>query len=72
MFKVFATETYSKEISKWNSRERNFAEKVTKQLAKNTFVGKPISFSFLREKKLRKTNLLLKILIWWLFILVPD
>ena len=54
MFKVIGTETYSEEIGKWPKSDREAAEKLPKQLAENAFAGKPLSYPFSREKRIRE------------------
>jgi len=52
LFKVIATETYSKELDKWSNSEQEIAEKMAKSLADNPLQGKPLGYPFLREKKI--------------------
>lgn len=56
-YKVIATETYLKEVSKLDKSEREDAEKVPQKLALNPFAGKPLHFPFLREKRIREKRL---------------
>ena len=48
MFKVIATDTYLKEISKWSKADQELAQRLADQLAENPSVGRQLS-SFLRE-----------------------
>lgn len=55
MFKVIGTNTYLREIrKKWPKTDREAVEKIPKQLAENPFVGKPLNYPFLREKRVRE------------------
>lgn len=53
MYTVILTNAYEKEISKWDKSERNIAEKIPKKLAENPYIGKPLNYPFLREKKIK-------------------
>ena len=57
MFKVIGTDTYIHEINKWAKQYKEDAGKIPKQLSENPFVGKPLSFPFLREKRLREKRI---------------
>ena len=57
MFKVIGTETYLKELEKWQKTERQAAEKMAVKLAKNPLGGKPLGFNFIREKKIRERRI---------------
>ena len=46
------TKTYQEELQKWPKAEKEAAEKLPKKLSENPFVGKPLSYTFLREKKI--------------------
>jgi len=52
MFKVIGTDTYLQELDKWSKQDYNAAEKIPKKLAENPYVGKQLSYPFLREKKI--------------------
>lgn len=52
MFTVIGTETYLKELENWPKAERDIAEKLPKQLSENPFSGKPLTYKFLREKRI--------------------
>ena len=52
MFKVIGTDTYLRELQKWPKKDYDAAEKIPKKLAENPFVGKQLSYPFLREKKI--------------------
>ena len=51
MFKVFRTLTFDKELSKLSKSEQGIIKKFEEKLVENPFVGKPLSYKFLREKK---------------------
>ncbi len=53
-FKVIGTDTYNEEINRWDKADKDVAEKLPKKLAENPFLGKPLSFPFLREQKIRE------------------
>lgn len=52
MFVVIGTETYLKELNKWPKSDQEAAAKLPLQLKENPFVGKPLSYPFLREKRI--------------------
>ncbi len=52
MFVVIGTETYLEEIGKWSKFEQEVAAKIPAHLAENPYVGKPLGYLFLREKKI--------------------
>ncbi len=52
MFVIIETETYREELDKWPKSEREAAHKLPKKLAENPFVGKQLTYKFLREKHL--------------------
>ena len=54
MLIVIGTETYQKELRKWTKADREAAEKLPKQLSINPFVGSPLGYPFLREKRIRE------------------
>ena len=54
MFKVIGTDTYIAELNKWPRLDKEVAEKIPKQLAENPMVGKPLSYPFLREKRVNE------------------
>ena len=54
MFIVIGTDTYLKEVGKWPKFDRQEAEKIPNQLKENPFVGKPLSYPFLREKRIKE------------------
>lgn len=54
MFKVIATETYLEEINKWGKSDKEAAEKLPKKLVENPYVGKQLSYPFLREKRVKE------------------
>ena len=51
-FKVFRTLTFEKELKKFTKQDRLQVEKFEKKLSENPYVGKALSYVFLREKKL--------------------
>ena len=51
MFKVIGTNTYLRELQQWPKHDYDAAEKIPKKLAENPYVGKQLSYPFLREKK---------------------
>ncbi len=52
MFAIFGTETYQKGIKKWPKPEQQLVSKLYKELAENPFLGKQLTYRFLREKKI--------------------
>ncbi|MEK6943763.1 MAG: hypothetical protein AABX00_06905 [Nanoarchaeota archaeon] len=57
MYKVIGTDTYLKEIKKWPKPDFEAANRLPKQLAENPLTGKPLSYTFLREKKIREKRI---------------
>ena len=57
MYKVIETETYQKEIEKWAKADIEAAGKVPKKLAINPFIGDPLNYKFLREKRIREKRI---------------
>lgn len=57
MFIVIGTETYLKEISKLSKDYRETAEKIPKKLAENPHLGNPLSYPFLREKRIKEKRI---------------
>ncbi|HLD04442.1 MAG TPA: hypothetical protein VJG90_01870 [Candidatus Nanoarchaeia archaeon] len=53
MFRVIGTSTYLDEISKWDNASQKAARDLPKKLRLNPFVGDPLSYRFLREKKIK-------------------
>ena len=51
-FKVFRTKTFEKEFDNLPKTEQTKIEKLEEVLSENPFVGKPLGFVFLREKRL--------------------
>lgn len=51
MYCVIGTETFEKEVSKWDKSEREIVEKIPKKLAENPYIGDQLSYHFLREKR---------------------
>lgn len=54
MFKVFRLETFEKEIDKCNEDFKNRIKKIELQLSKNPYVGSPLNYQFLREKRIKE------------------
>ncbi len=52
MFIVIGTDTYLAELKKWPKTCQEAAEKIPRSLAENPYVGKPLGYPFLREKKI--------------------
>ena len=57
MFKVIGTKTYLEEISRWSKTDKEAAEKISNQLAENPFVGDPLNYKFLREKRVQEKRI---------------
>ena len=57
MYKVIGTETYLKKIEEWTKTNRLAAEKLPAKLAENPFVGDPLNYSFLREKRIKEKRI---------------
>ena len=57
MYKVLGTNTYENEIAKWSKDYRAMAEKLPKKLAINPFVGAPLGYRFLREKRIKEKRI---------------
>ncbi len=57
MFKVIGTDTYLSELDTWSKSDKDAAEKIPGKLSQNPFVGKPLSYPFLREKKIREKRI---------------
>lgn len=57
MYKVIGTETYEKELEKWTKADRLMAEKIPKQLSNNPYIGDPLSYKFLREKRVKEKRI---------------
>lgn len=51
---VIGTETYLKELEKWDKSERYLAEKIPAKLTVNPRVGDHCGYPFLREKRIRE------------------
>lgn len=54
MFRVIGTDTYLDEISGWDKPEREAAGKIPDKLAQNPFIGKPLGYPFLRERRIKE------------------
>ena len=57
MFLVIATHTYFKSITKWPKHEQTIAGKIVRQLRQNPLAGKPLSYPFLREKRVKEKRI---------------
>mgnify|MGYP001583276001 CR=1 FL=1 len=57
MYIVIATDTYNDELEKWPKSDREAAEIIPSKLAVNPYVGDPLGYRFLREKKVRERRL---------------
>jgi hypothetical protein len=57
MFIVIGTPTYLNEIQQWEKADREAAEKLPYHLRENPFVGKPLSYKFLREKRINEKRI---------------
>jgi len=54
MFKVIGTDTYLEKLNKWPKIEKDIAEKLPRKLADSPFSGSPLSYKFLREKRIKE------------------
>jgi len=54
MFAVIGTDTYLKEIEKLPKEYQEIAEKIAKKLTENPFLGDPLGYPFLRERRIRE------------------
>lgn len=54
MFAVIGTDTYLKEISKWPKDSQEAANKIPSKLKENPYLGNPLGYPFLREKRIRE------------------
>tara|TARA_B100002003_G_C14120009_1_gene538663 strand:- start:848 stop:1165 length:318 start_codon:yes stop_codon:yes gene_type:complete len=54
MFKVIGTDTYLKEVSKWPKDYQEAVDKIPKKLAENPFIGDPLRYPFLRERRVKE------------------
>src|SRR3990167_9076464 len=52
MFKVIGTDTYLRELKKFPKSDQEIARAFPQQLCENPFLGKPLTYPFLREKKI--------------------
>lgn len=53
-YAVIGTETYLKELEKWDKSERDVAEKMPKKLKNDPYTGDQCGYPFLREKRIRE------------------
>lgn len=56
MFTVLGTDTYLKEISKWSKPDKEAAEKISSKLKENPFLGDPLNYKFLRERRVKEMS----------------
>ncbi|MBI1972952.1 hypothetical protein HYS50_03025 [Candidatus Woesearchaeota archaeon] len=52
MFAVIGTDTYLRELNKWDKTDKEAADKLPYALKENPFTGSPLSYKFLREKRI--------------------
>lgn len=57
LYVVIGTQTYLTQLEGLDTSERTAAEKIPQKLAENPFVGKPLRYPFLREKKIREKRI---------------
>mgnify|MGYP001566637471 FL=1 len=53
MYKIFTTEEFDKDFEKLDTSIQRMIDNEIKQLETNPYVGKPLSYKFFREKKVR-------------------
>ena len=53
MFKIFTTDEFDKDFDKLDSSLQKQIEKEIEQLEENPYVGKPLSYKFFREKRIK-------------------
>lgn len=58
MYRVFRAEHYDKKFSKLDNSEQSRISKIEQSLKENPFTGKPLGYTFLREKKLNGKRIL--------------
>ncbi|MBI4145967.1 hypothetical protein HY489_01370 [Candidatus Woesearchaeota archaeon] len=51
MFNVIGTDTYISEVEQWSKADQEIAGKNPQKLAVNPFIGDPLSYPFLRERR---------------------
>jgi len=54
MFTVIGTDTYLKEISKWSKDHKEAVDKIPSKLKENPFLGDPLNYKFLRERRVKE------------------
>lgn len=52
MFTIIGTDTYLDELKKWPKADQQVAAKIPSHLTENPYVGKPLGYPYLREKKI--------------------
>ena len=56
-YRIFVTRGFEKDFEKLSREEQKRVENVKEQLKENPFVGKPLGYSFFREKKVGEKRL---------------
>ena len=75
MYKIYRTETFEKEFSKLSKSEQISIKNFEEKLVENPYFGKPLGYTFLREKKInnkRAYYLIYKNFIIVLMIAISD
>ena len=57
MYRVFSTETYDKQVAELPSGYRELIERFERQLAEDPYVGRGLTYRFLREKRIRERRI---------------
>lgn len=57
MYKVYRTETFDRQVRKLSKEEQRQVERIEHQLKINPSVGKPLDYSFFREKRIREKRI---------------
>ena len=52
MFAVIGTDTYLNELKKWPKADQQIAAKIPSHLVENPYVGQPLGYPHLREKRI--------------------
>lgn len=56
-YKIIGTETYEREISKLDRAEKEAVDKIPERLSEDPYIGKPLGYYFLREKRIREKRI---------------
>jgi mRNA-degrading endonuclease RelE of RelBE toxin-antitoxin system len=56
-YRVYATETFKKEMENLDLSDQGTIQKIAISLAENPFSGDPLRYPFLREKRLREKRI---------------